>query len=199
MAQQQGVSPELGSLIDRALRALLTEAEKRGVLKPPYGRAPMPDPSSILKPLSIDDEKPEPVPGDSGLAEDDEEDDSDLLNYKYEYGFNPLVFIGEWLQANDPVLLEQQRQQELEAAVTAAAVLKAQALRDAAFAELQVLAEERRSGVMFGPVIGALTADGAVLWVKACRAVSHTGSSQCKALVCLLLYSLTFNIVYKQY
>jgi hypothetical protein len=173
MAQQQGVSPELGSLIDRALQALLTEAEKHGVLKPPYGRAPMPEPSSILKPLDIDDDEPEPVPGDDGLAEDDE-DDSDLLNYKYEYGFNPLVFIGEWLQANDPVMLEQRKQQELEAATTAAAALKAQVLRDTAFAELQVLVQERRSGVLFGPVIGAVTSEGAVLWVKACRAVSRT-------------------------
>jgi hypothetical protein len=173
MAQQQGVPPELGSLIDRALQALLTEAEKQGVLKPPYGKAPMPDPSSILKPLNIDDDEPEPVPGDDGLADDDE-DDSDLLNYKYEYGFNPLVFIGEWLQANDPVMLEQQKLQELKAAAIAAEALKAQALRNTAFAELQVLVHQRRSGVLFGPVIGAVTADGAVFWVKACRAVSRT-------------------------
>ncbi|KAG5182772.1 hypothetical protein JKP88DRAFT_245386 [Tribonema minus] len=154
------------TLLDEGIRALLAEAQRLDVVQPPYGRSVIPDPRKVLEPT------PEPDPGDVDLQvtdDDNGDDDNALMAYKYEYGFNPLVYLGEWLLQRDPVRLQaekeaQEREQQKEE------LAKAQsAVRKEAFAQLRDLTARRRSGVVAGPVVGAIDAQGGVLWAKTLR------------------------------
>lgn len=78
---------ELDKVVHRALEALLVEAKRLGITKPPFGRGKL------------------HLPYDDYVAVDDEADDQDLgenfdenPKFEYSYGFNALRFVADYLR-----------------------------------------------------------------------------------------------------
>ncbi|CAN0348267.1 unnamed protein product, partial [Phaeothamnion confervicola] len=87
-----------------------------------------------------------------------------MLEYKFDYGFNPLTFLGEWLAANDPGLASRQERDREALAQRAREDLR----REAETAALKAAASRLRSGLLYGPVVAA--GDGSArLWARAAR------------------------------
>lgn len=185
----------IAPMINAGFRAVLNEASKLGVLDPPHGRTPMPDPRKItgedaFASSSGGDDGNNSDRGDTGteiseeptaassadlraVEEDDDEDDDDdddkLLEYKFDYGFNPLVFLGEYLRKNNPAAVrarEEQHNADLEYLRHRAAKCLA---REAALVELHDLVVHRQSGITHGPIVGELSECGGVIWARAFR------------------------------
>lgn len=174
-------------ILNAGFRAVLAEASKRGVLNPPYGRTAMPDPNKIIEddPFgSTGDEDEEADEEDSetkgddrrgssgggGGDEDDEDDDDDkLLEYKFDYGFNPLVFLGDFLRRNNPVAIQARREKR----VADLAYLRQRAAksldREDALVELRALVVHRCMGLVHGPIVGDVSDCGGLVWAKAFR------------------------------
>lgn len=100
---------------------------------------------------------------------DDDDNDAKLLEYKYEYGFNPLVFLGEYLRRHSPAMI-QARKDKLHADLMYLRQRAAKCLgREEALLELRELVAARRSGVVHGPVAGEVSDCGAIVWAKTFR------------------------------
>lgn len=179
----------IAPMIDAGFRAVLAEASKRGVLDPPYGRTPMPDSKKIIEddPFTLGDggqgnEKEEDevfVAASTGMESssaggigDDSNDDDDedkLLEYKFDYGFNPLIFLGEFLHRNNPATIrarKEQRSADLEYIRQRAAKCLA---REAALVELHEIVAHHRSSIIHGPMVGDVSDCGGMVWAKAFR------------------------------
>lgn len=88
----------LDNLIHGALEALLIEAKERGIDKPPYGRGPLHLPyDDYTKDYGDEDDE-----DDEDYDEEDEDDWDKDPPFKYEYGFNPLRFVSDYLRAHNP-------------------------------------------------------------------------------------------------
>lgn len=210
----------IAPIVNAGFRAVLAEASKLGVLDPPHGRTPMPDPKKITDadPFAFDEggrdggsksEKgtyaaatqasvgPPPSPGgtrnvnghnddgdddnnnnDGDDDDDDDDDDSDekLLEYKFDYGFNSLVFLGEYLRRNNPVAIRA-RDEQHDANLEYLRQRAARCLgREAVFDELNELVIQRRSGIVHGPIVGEVSDCGGVMWARAFRPGTSTYS-----------------------
>lgn len=176
----------IAPIINAGFRAVLNEASQRGVLDPPHGRTPMPDPKKITEGAAFawsdggdpddreeteteaSDEQP-PTAAGTEPEEEDEDDDDKLLEYKFDYGFNPLVFLGEYLRKNNPAAVrarEEQQNADLEYLRRRAAKCLA---REAALAELRDLVVHRQSGITHGPIVGEVSDCGGIVWARAFR------------------------------
>ncbi|CAM9591313.1 unnamed protein product, partial [Hapterophycus canaliculatus] len=177
----------IAPLINAGFRAVLSEAAKRGVLDPPHGRTPMPDPDKIIQENPFDssddedncngdgeekaiaveavvDKEPSPEGGD-----DDDDDDDKLLEYKFDYGFNPLVFLGEYLRKNNPAAMQahkEQRRADLEYLRHRVAKCRR---REEAVVELRELVALRQSGIVHGPIVGEASDCGGIVWARTFR------------------------------
>lgn len=177
-------------ILKTGFRAVLTEALRLGVLDPPHGRTPMPDPNRITQeeipndlaeyPHSDDDESSRAsVPVESRLPsdpaeeiaqdvrdDDAESDDANLLEYHFNFGFNPLVFLGDYLRQNNPVAICAREQKRDLVQV----FLQQQAARflktEVEMLQLRELVNLRRSGIVHGPIAGEITDTGARVWVE---------------------------------
>ena len=89
---------QLDDLIHGALEALLIEAKERGIDKPPYGRGPLHLPYDDY----TRDDGSEEDEDDEDYDEDDDEDFEQAPPFKYEYGFNALSFVADYLRAHNP-------------------------------------------------------------------------------------------------
>lgn len=179
----------IAPMINAGFRAVLNEASRLGVLDPPHGRTPMPDPKKIIEEdasggagdndnsdreetgTEVSEEPTAASSADLGGREEDDDDDDDdkLLEYKFDYGFNPLVFLGEYLRRNNPAVVrarEEQRNADLEYLRHRAARCLA---REAAVAELRDLVGHRRSGITHGPIVGEVSDCGGIVWARAFR------------------------------
>lgn len=196
----------IAPMITAGFRAVLNEASKRGVLDPPHGRTPMPDPQKITEEASSaskggkiksgggDDDEEEggetdtesdeparvatdaeepPLPGEE--VDDDRDDDGDdddddkLLEYKFDYGFNPLVFLGEYLRKNNPAaILAREAKRKADAEYLRLRAAKCLG-REAASVELRELVVHRQSGITNGPIVGELSDCGGVVWARTFR------------------------------
>ena len=74
------------------LQAVLAEAKERGVLAAPYGR----------NPLQLPYDEYTNVPEDEDDFDDDEDDFDENPEFKFEYGFNPLRFVAQYLRDHNP-------------------------------------------------------------------------------------------------
>ena len=90
----------LDNLIHGALEALLIEAKERGIDKPPYGRGALclPYDDYTKDEGSEEDDDEEYVEGD----DEEGSEDFDEPPFKYEYGFNALRFVSDYLRAHNP-------------------------------------------------------------------------------------------------
>lgn len=177
-------------VLNAGFRAILEEAHNRRVLDPPYGRTAMPDPSKITQRDPIldtdiaDDDSaagttdlfvvpegrsPGLVADDDHALADESDEDSKLLEYKFDYGFNPLIFLGEFLRRNSPGAIRA-RNAKRDAIQGYLQQRAAKCLeREDDLLELRKLVSLRRSGIVHGPVAGDITDTGAVVWAKVFR------------------------------
>lgn len=198
----------IAPILTAGFRAVLVEATKRGVLDPPHGRTPIPDPKKIVENNPrlgesaeyggrvVDDEmdnaptcadldlpKSNALVDTEGVGYDDKsaEDDGDekLLEYKFDYGFNPLVFLGEYLQRQSPpTILARKNQHDADLAYLRRRVIKCLD-RETILRELGELVVHRRAGIMHGPIVGDLSDRGGVLWARVYRSGNGGYNSTC--------------------
>lgn len=95
----------LNTTLRDSIERLLVEASNKEAILAPYGRPPTPTP--------FVDEDEEITQGDD--ASNDEDDLDDATNFKYEYGFNPLVFLADYLHRAHPDSIASRQQQQSEA------------------------------------------------------------------------------------
>lgn len=190
----------IAPIVNAGFRAVLVEASKLGVLDPPHGRTPMPDPKKITDedPFASENGKDDGSDSDTGAccrttsggawnnngnndenADDDDNDDADsdetLLEYKFDYGFNPLVFLGEYLRKNNPVAIRA-REEQHDADLGYLRQRAARCLgREAVFVELNELVVQRRSGIIHGPIFGEVSDCGGVMWARTFRPGMYSG------------------------
>lgn len=184
----------IAPMINAGFRAVLNEASKLGVLDPPHGRTPMPDPNKITEEdafvsnsdrdddnsdreetgTEVSEEQTHASSADLGVGgededEDDDDDDDKLLEYKFDYGFNPLVFLGEYLRKNNPAAVRA-REEQLNADLEYLRYRAAKCLaREAALVELRDLVVHRQSGITHGPIVGEVSDCGGIVWARAFR------------------------------
>lgn len=172
----------IAPILNSGFRQVLAEANKLGVLDPPHGRTPMPDPKKIVEdnPSSSDGEeggnnrqKETPSGAEVNGGNDDDDDDDKLLEYKFDYGFNPLVFLGEYMRRNNPVAIRARKEQHM-ADLRYLRQRAAKCLeRETAKVELHELVVHRRSGIVHGPVVGEVSDCGGIVWARAI----HSGNA----------------------
>jgi len=198
----------IAPILTAGFRAVLVEATKRGVLDPPHGRTPIPDPKKIVENnprLGESAECGERVVGDKmdnaptgadldlpkynalvdteGAGYDDksaeDEDDEKLLEYKFDYGFNPLVFLGEYLRRQSPTtILARKKQHDANLAYLRRRAIKCLD-REIILRELGELVVHRRAGIMHGPIVGDLSDRGGSLWARVYRSGNGGYNSSC--------------------
>ena len=164
------VPPELetlDALLHQGLEALLREAQKLDVLEPPFGRPPLQLPLDEYQAAADDDDDDDDEDEDDGADEPEEAPLGPV--FKYDYGFNPLMFLAKFLSKNNPKNIAAR---ELEYAKSARFLLdraRFAMLQNRTFGSLQEMVAQMRSGVTHGPVAGDVTFSGATLWARACK------------------------------
>ena len=91
-----------------SIERLLVEVKSKGALLPPYGRPSTPTPfvdedDAIVQDLDLDDE--------------DTRNDADdaAASFQYEYGFNPLTFLAEFIHRAHPDSIAERRRRQANA------------------------------------------------------------------------------------
>ena len=93
----------LDDLIHGALEALLIEAKERGIDKPPYGRGPLHLPyDDYTREDDDEDDEDDDEEGEGDYDEDEDDDFEEDPPFKFEYGFNALSFLADYLRAHNP-------------------------------------------------------------------------------------------------
>jgi hypothetical protein len=93
----------LNSTLRDSIEKLLEKASKENAVLPPFGRPPTPTPF---------------VEDDEEVCQDATEDDdtrNDAADFKYEYGFNPLTFLAEFIHRAHPDSIALRNQQKADA------------------------------------------------------------------------------------
>ncbi|CAN0335056.1 unnamed protein product, partial [Ectocarpus sp. 12 AP-2014] len=106
---------------------------------------------------------------DNENDDDDDVDDDELLEYTFDYGFNPLVFLGEYLRNNNPAAVQARKEQhENDLEYLRQRVAKCRE-RETAVVELRELVILRRSGITHGPIVGQVSDCGGIVWARTFR------------------------------
>jgi hypothetical protein len=92
----------LNSTLLASLGRLLEEARSKDVILPPYGRPPTPTP------FCDDNEELDDL-------NDEDASTDDSANFKYQYGFNPLLFLGDFLHRAHPTSISLKKRKQSEA------------------------------------------------------------------------------------
>lgn len=156
---------------------ILEVQEKKIPLKFPYGRQPLPRPEAILE---EDHDNPDfgvDVDADTDEATDDVGDP--FASYRYEYGFNPLTFLGMAIKRAHPtrVAVREEALQTLrrraenviarEEALESLQKRGAHALaRDEACQSLRLLSQRTLAGIALGPVIFSISETACLVWTQ---------------------------------
>lgn len=135
------------SFIKRALWGLLIESSDRKILQAPYGRPNQPTPlinlSDFLK--------------GGGLDESDGIDTNDSPEFSYDYGFDPLQYIADYLKNLHPNNIR--RLKDERDAIVNRLTLRANHARKVLnnFRDLKYLTKRLRSGILWGPLTTPLS------------------------------------------
>lgn len=131
----------LEEVLERSVRKLLEEVRRRGIVKAPYGRNPHPSPLVTEEAF---------LSGVGGNTFDEPV-------FAFEYGFNPLTFLGKHVQWSHPSSVESRKGEK----IVAAERLRDRALHALKLIDtsdgLQSLAKSQASGIMWGPLTGPIS------------------------------------------
>ena len=120
----------LHALLHSGIETTLHEADEKEALEPPYGRKtanPLPKSDEDGGGLDEDDPWADVEEDEDEEEGEDEEDEEEETKFEYTYGFNPLLFLGEYLQTTNPKVVRERaiaRQGELRAQAKQAEVLR---------------------------------------------------------------------------
>ena len=133
----------LESLLKRALKGLLIEIIERKILQPPYGRPDQPNPLVKLSEFLES----------GGLIESKDNAINDFPLFSYDYGFDPLQYLADYLRVLHPQNIRNFKDERISAAnrLTSQANHARKVLTN--FNDLKYLAKRLRSGILWGPLI----------------------------------------------
>ena len=134
----------------------------RAAVRPPAAAAPLDEYQAAADDDDDDDDEDE----DDGADEPGEAPSGPV--FKYDYGFNPLMFLAKFLSKNNrrtsPRASSSTRSRRASSSTARFAMLQ-----NRTFGSLQEMVAQMRSGVTHGPVAGDVTFSGATLWARACK------------------------------
>ena len=146
----------LNDILQNTLEDLLREARSRNVLDAPYGRPPTPTPFVDVNDI------------DSYTDLEDDQDDENL-EFKYEYGFNPLIYLGKLIMKYHPSTLSAIRNNILKSSQRLQFRV-AHARRQLQTAvELREILEDVKCGILHGPITTPINNNTVICF---CRAVA---------------------------
>lgn len=159
----EGMKALSESFIKRALWGLLIESSDRKILQAPYGRPTQPTPlinlSDFLK--------------NGGLDESDATETNDEPEFCYDYGFDPLQYIADYLKNLHPNNIRRLKEERI--AIVNRLTLRANHARKVIhnFRDLICLTKRLRSGILWGPLTSAFQhrASSSSTIMCACRVV----------------------------
>eukprot|EP01032_Pedospumella_encystans_P027561 gene27561-31148_t len=128
----------LQRIVHDGIAKLLAEAKKKDCLDPPYGREAFPTP------LITEDQFIQ----DGALQSDDVEPE-----FKFEYGFDPLKFLSDFIVWSHPNSVEDRRQKKIAAAKFLQLRADHARLQLSISRDLSQLANDQSSGILWGPII----------------------------------------------
>jgi len=154
---------DLKTLLFHGLNETIQEAAKLQVLEAPYGRPPQITIEALDEKMnresdSEDDENDANNNPDDETDYDDESDSDEEVQFNYEYGFNPLTFLGQFLKRNNPknIAITQQMRKD------AIGFLQKRAshgiFQEQTKANLELLSARLVTGIDLGPSVGMVTA-----------------------------------------
>ena len=160
----------LHGLLKRAMDGLLTEVRKQNILTSPYGRPEQPTPLLSLEQFLKTGGLSEP------LNMDDNDNGTDEPIFSYEYGFDPLIYLADYLKFLHPENIKSMRDVRGQAIDflrfrAAHAQVQMDGLRD-----LQELTRRLQSGILWGPFVSPSTLPSSSGMVVACKAVKDDGN-----------------------
>jgi hypothetical protein len=131
------------SLLKRALKGLLIEIIERKILQPPYGRPDQPNPLVKLSDFLES----------GGLIESKDDAINDAPRFSYDYGFDPLQYLADYLRVLHPHNIRNIKDEHISAAnrLTSQTNHARKVLTN--FNDLKCLAKRLRSGILWGPLI----------------------------------------------
>ena len=159
----------LHGLLKRAIDGLLTEVRKQNILAAPYGRPEQPTPLLSLEQFLKTGGLSEPLNMDGTNGTDEP-------IFSYEYGFDPLIYLADYLKFLHPENIKNMRDVRGQAIDflrfrAAHAQVQMDGLRD-----LQELTRRLQSGILWGPLVSPSTLPSSTGMVVACKAVKDDGS-----------------------
>eukprot|EP01041_Mallomonas_annulata_P011129 gene11129-23264_t len=134
----------LNNILQRGFEHLLVTAKKNDVLEAPYGRPPTPTPF-------VDDDEEDL---DSGSGDDD---DDDFVEFKYEYGFNPLKFLGDFIMKSHPATLATLQRKISEAHLRLKSRVTHANKQIDTYIQLSQMSDRFRCGILHGPLTTPLS------------------------------------------
>ena len=144
----------LEGILERGLQKLLGEVRRRKITQPPYGRPPAPSP--------LISEEAFVSLGSSGA--DDGDGDSDEPVFRFDYGFNPLKFLAEYVLWSHPSSFAA-REVEKERAAERLRFRAQHAMKQLMVSDsLRLIAKRQGSGILWGPLTSP-TLEGSVMAV----------------------------------
>ena len=155
----------LDGLLKRAIGGLLSESRQRNILNAPYGRPEQPSPLVSL----------EQFLKNGGLAEPTDGSVNDEPTFSYEYGFDPLKYLANYLKFLHPKNIKQMRDVRDEACDFLRTRAAHAQIQMKCLYELQDLTRRLRSGILWGPLIAPSTSPSSVsgTLICACKAVKE--------------------------
>ena len=152
----------LNSSLRGGISKLLEEAKRKGCIAPPYGR-PLP-PSPFVEESQIDKE--------ILLKEDLCIEKIDVNCFDYDYGFNPLLFLSDYIRRVHPTAVATRKRNCI--ATVERLEHRANHARNQLITAkyLKFRVDSLRSGVLHGPLSTLVSANEAMIWCRA--AVSGT-------------------------
>ena len=153
------------SFLRRALQGLLIESRKRNVLTEPYGRPVQPTPLLNLSEFL----------NSGGLDEPSDGTVNDDPVFSYDYGFDPLQYLANYLKFLHPTHIRSMKDERI-AIVDRLRFQAAHAINVLdECEELKILTKKLRSGILWGPFTSPSTSSSSSLSavICACRVVKE--------------------------
>lgn len=144
----------LNKIVHDGIAKLLIEAKNKNYLEPPYGRLPFPTPL-----ITEDDFIKE-----GALHSDDAEPE-----FKFDYGFDPLKTLAEFIIWSHPKSVEARKQKKIEAAKFLERRAEHAKRQMCVSHNLSALAHYASSGVLWGPLCSPLSSSAVVVVCKPLR------------------------------
>lgn len=147
----------LEDILEKGIRKLLDEVRRQNITKAPYGRKPEPSPL-----ISEEDF----VKVEHNKIEDDGGDEP---TFNFDFGFNPLKFLGDYIEWSHPTSIQARHEQMMQAAKDLQRRAKNALKQLNSFYVLRDIAANQSSGIMWGPITSPLNSTSVIAVAQSLR------------------------------